>query len=170
VGNINVDQIKFSKIFPVTGYVDASLVRITQTNINGYGKIAQLKVILKDTVTANWLYFTTSNAMNTNNAGINNPLNSGRDSVPVVMGVGVKQFAGNINHIVVFPNPSAGSFAVNCSKNIDEIKITDILGNIIYSAKPNTQKINLQIEEAGVYFVTITNGKESTVRKVIVNK
>ncbi len=70
----------------------------------------------------------------------------------------------------IFPNPSFGSFAVNCSKNIDEIKITGILGNIIYSAKPNTQKVNMQIEEAGVYFVTITNGKEVTVRKVIVSR
>jgi len=70
----------------------------------------------------------------------------------------------------IYPNPSNGSFSINTSQNIDEVKITDVIGNVVYSAKCNSQKINLQLENAGVYFVTVTSGKESTVRKIIVNR
>ncbi len=70
----------------------------------------------------------------------------------------------------IHPNPSTGNFSINCSENIDEVKVTDILGNTVMILKPAGQSTSLQLENEGVYFVTVKAGKDVLVRKVIVNK
>jgi hypothetical protein len=170
VGTINQDMIKFSKMFSNTGIVDASLVRTNQTNVTGYGKVAQLRLTIKDTVTGNgWLYFTTNKTVQTNAAGEFAPLSAGTDSVPVVTNVGIKKYDNQV-HFSVFPNPSNGNFTVSCSQSMDEVKVTDILGNIVYSLRPNSSKTSLLLENGGIYFVTVVSGKETTTRRIVVQK
>ena len=74
------------------------------------------------------------------------------------------------NELKVYPNPSNGSFTISSNSNIDELKITDILGQTIYEAKSNTTNTTLQIDKPGIYFITVTTGKETTTKKVIINK
>jgi sugar lactone lactonase YvrE len=83
---------------------------------------------------------------------------------------GIEQVKGNSMQLAVYPNPNNGSFSISSSISIDEIKITDMLGQIMYEAKPQTEKTTLQLDNSGVYFITITAGKEITTQKVIVNK
>jgi hypothetical protein len=74
----------------------------------------------------------------------------------------------SFNAINIFPNPCNGLFRITGSGRIDEIKISDLLGQIIYMAKPEKNEISAMIEIPGVYLVNITTGKQVTTRKLVI--
>ena len=81
--------------------------------------------------------------------------------------IGIKENESKENNINVYPNPSSGSIVIANSQKADEMKVTDILGNIIYEIKLPEQKTTLFIESAGVYFITVISGKETSIKKII---
>ncbi len=83
---------------------------------------------------------------------------------------GINQLQVNKSLLAIYPNPSNGNINISSSKNIDELKVTDVLGQLIYEAKPNTTNTSIVIDNAGIYFVTINAGKEISTKKIIVNK
>lgn len=87
------------------------------------------------------------------------------------VGVGISQYNNNKNNsIIIYPNPSSGSIHITGTTAIDELKITDLLGQTVYETKPHAPNKELILDNAGVYFVTVTCGGEVTTKKVIVNK
>ncbi len=74
----------------------------------------------------------------------------------------------SFNRINIFPNPSSGQVNITTSNNIDEVKITDILGQIVYQTKTNEKNISLQLGKAGLYIVTLVSGRQMATRKLIV--
>ena len=77
--------------------------------------------------------------------------------------------ANNNTSLNVYPNPSTGNITITNSQKIDELKVSDVLGNIIYETKLADQKVTLHLETAGVYFITVISGKTSSIKKVVVN-
>jgi hypothetical protein len=73
------------------------------------------------------------------------------------------------NRVSVYPNPSAGSITILNSQKTDVLKITDVLGNVVYETALPEQKVTLQLDNSGVYFITIISGKETTIKKVIIS-
>lgn len=82
---------------------------------------------------------------------------------------GINKFNANSGQVTIFPNPSNGDFTVSNSQKIDELKVMDVLGSVVYETKPNDQTVTLHLENSGVYFITIISGKETTIKKVVVN-
>lgn len=82
---------------------------------------------------------------------------------------GINKFNANSGEVTVFPNPSNGEFTVLNSQKIDDLKVIDVLGNVVYETKPADYKATLHLENAGVYFITVISGKETTIKKVVVN-
>ncbi len=84
---------------------------------------------------------------------------------------GISPYNNSNSLISVYPNPGNGNVTVssNTGKNINELKVTDMLGQTVYEVKPNTEITSLQLGNAGVYFITVTSGKETNTKKVIVN-
>jgi len=72
------------------------------------------------------------------------------------------------NNLITYPNPSNGNLVVSSSQIIDEIKIVDMLGQLIYEDKPHSQKLNLKIEYTGVYFVNIKTAEGMMTKKIVV--
>ena len=70
----------------------------------------------------------------------------------------------------VSPNPSSGAISIAGNIIIDELKVTDMLGQTVYEAKPNTTNTTLTLNDVGVYFITLTSGTETSIKKVIVSK
>jgi hypothetical protein len=70
----------------------------------------------------------------------------------------------------IFPNPSNGNINILCSRNIDEIKITDVLGQVIYQLNVKENRLLLNIRDSGIYFISATIGREVTTKKLIVAK
>jgi len=82
--------------------------------------------------------------------------------------------ATQVAEALVSPNPSRGYFKINLSNfsgNIS-VKVTNMSGAVVYSksvntvAKTSTVDVNLANASAGLYFVTVTNGKQTTTQKV----
>ena len=74
------------------------------------------------------------------------------------------------NPIVVYPNPGNGKININCYKSIDKIVISDVLGQLIYQSQPIEKEISIELEHAGIYFVTIISENQQTTRKLVIHK
>ncbi|AWG21323.1 hypothetical protein FFWV33_07160 [Flavobacterium faecale] len=86
--------------------------------------------------------------------------------------------ANALDQFALYPNTNHGTFTVNFgSKNSDDtlITVSDVLGKQVYSQrfKNNTasfsERIELSTVQNGFYFVTVQNGKNKEVRKILVN-
>ncbi len=85
---------------------------------------------------------------------------------------GVKDLA--INFATISPNPSNGIFNITLKSNNDvNVTITNAIGQIVTNKNftpSESISVDLSNNNNGVYFVTITNGKEKSVKKVVLNK
>ena len=87
--------------------------------------------------------------------------------------VGVEEVS-LVNEIVVFPNPAQGDFTVRIQSNAPadyDIKLIDIQGHAVYQKKVSgvssyTEKVENDFSR-GVYFLTVNDGNNVTVRKLI---
>ena len=85
-----------------------------------------------------------------------------------ITGIEEENYAVAAAHI--FPNPSSdGKFKISNSKNMDEIKITNTLGQNIYKEKPYEKNITIQLNETGIYFIQIISGDQSLSKILIVS-
>ena len=59
----------------------------------------------------------------------------------------------------IFPNPSNGNFTISCPDKNAEIKVYNILGEIIYTQelKSDKSEINISNQAKGIYFYQIMN-------------
>ena len=64
-------------------------------------------------------------------------------------------------HIDLFPNPAHDELTINASGTINEVVISNLLGQIVYSQSYNTEQVKVDISalQTGVYFIKI-NGSE----------
>lgn len=72
--------------------------------------------------------------------------------------------------INIYPNPGNGSVWLTSSTMIGELKISNLAGQIIYQVRPCEKKLNLQLNEAGTYFIQIFTANQRITQKLIVNK
>lgn len=72
------------------------------------------------------------------------------------------------NQISFFPNPTSGQVKIISSGNIDEIKITDLLGQVIYQKRPNEKSLSLQLDNQGIYFITLMSENQIITKRLIV--
>ena len=80
----------------------------------------------------------------------------------------IKQIGNNKELVSVYPNPTSGETTITSSKNIQYIKVTDLLGQLIYEAQPKQSKFTFDLKETGIYFVTVTSGDVIETKKVVV--
>jgi len=77
----------------------------------------------------------------------------------------------NSDALLVFPNPSNGSFTVEFNQPIDilEVRLSDMIGNIVFQTQiSNQNKINIDNLPSGAYILTIIKKeKRTTIRKII---
>ena len=91
------------------------------------------------------------------------------------------QSESQIDWLTISPNPTSNNITLFSSKNINEIKVRDVLGQTITPSafpigthssgiSPTGEKTTLDVStlENGIYFITITSGKESSTQKLIV--
>ncbi|MCX6148066.1 MAG: DUF1566 domain-containing protein [Candidatus Kapabacteria bacterium] len=83
-----------------------------------------------------------------------------RNMIICVRGDG-KEYVSNVEYNIdndelsVFPNPSNRIVNIISKKQIEEVKIIDILGQTITFEKPNLNNYNFSIEKNGIYFIII---------------
>lgn len=72
--------------------------------------------------------------------------------------------------IVIYPNPSNGTFSVNNSNKMYSIEIYSIIGQKIYSEENSTKsEITLPNSVKGTYLIRVTIDSNSVIKKLIIN-
>jgi hypothetical protein len=113
--------------------------------------------------------------------GWNAEASTGTFSIDNVNFIGSSTLATGVSEknnmdITLFPNPSqSGLFTIDLNNlsGKSNIRIYDIIGNIIYSTETSSiakQTIDLSNVANGSYFVSITNNNGTTTKKIVVNK
>ncbi len=69
-------------------------------------------------------------------------------------------------NLVISPNPSTGIFRWN-DVSLKTAEVFDMTGKTIFEEKTNNQEINLQNLNTGVYFLRLSNEKNTFVRKIV---
>jgi hypothetical protein len=89
---------------------------------------------------------------------------------PLITSVsGPDDFSDQIN---IFPNPSNGSFSVGFVRpdDITEIRITDMIGNIVFRKQMNNQNnVSIHSLPGGSYILTVVDRKNRTANRKIVS-
>ncbi len=88
---------------------------------------------------------------------------------------GINSLNGSDNAYHVFPNPSSDKLYIQASQNVHDIniEITDALGKVLLSQKPNFDSdnsaylVNVNSMPAGIYFIKISSGKESSIKRFV---
>lgn len=76
----------------------------------------------------------------------------------------------DINTIVIYPNPSNGTFSVNNSNKMYSIEIYSIIGQKIYSEENSTKsEITLPNSVKGTFLIRVTIDSNSVIKKLIIN-
>jgi hypothetical protein len=82
--------------------------------------------------------------------------------------------AGLQNNNIAFklsPNPSSGSFTVKLTNGgiIDEVKITDISGKLVFTNAANNDSIKINANlSSGIYFISIKTGLGTGTQKIVI--
>ena len=84
---------------------------------------------------------------------------------------GIEEYSQNNNGISVYPNPASSAITFKDLRfTIYDLRITDVLGNVVYS-QPNINQqstiINLSQLSKGVYFYQLSNSKETVRGKFV---
>lgn len=97
-----------------------------------------------------------------NNTGIIEDVNSVSQNCANLLSIDNSDF----NNLKVYPNPTSG--LLNFNKQIDNIKVYNLLGKIVISSS-NTNYINLENLEDGLYLIKILSGTNSESIRIIKN-
>jgi hypothetical protein len=99
----------------------------------------------------------------------------GPDTVQIITATFVRQHninrMGNvdvkINDILIYPNPSDNKITIESQAIINEVRITNETGQLVYTATPLDTKFSVQLNAAGIYFVQLTSDNKSEIKKVV---
>ena len=78
-----------------------------------------------------------------------------------------------LNSVKLYPNPSNGLFTLELNNSNNEefiVEIYNVIGKIVYTAKisDNLTDINITEMSAGIYYVSINNGVNRKVSKIMI--
>lgn len=81
----------------------------------------------------------------------------------------VKSIAESIHSISVFPNPAYDNIRINSTSKINNVKITNMLGEVVYSNNYTSKSINISDLSKGIYNIEVTfiDGYVLTNNKII---
>jgi Secretion system C-terminal sorting domain len=68
--------------------------------------------------------------------------------------------------LVISPNPSTGIFKWN-DESLKNVEVYDMMGRNIFQEHTDNQEVNLQNLHSGIYFLRLSNEKNTFVRKIV---
>ena len=68
--------------------------------------------------------------------------------------------------LVISPNPSSSIFKWN-DNSLKNVEVYDMTGRIIFQERADNQEVNLQNLRTGIYFLRLSNEKNTFVRKIV---
>ncbi|MFI5222591.1 MAG: T9SS type A sorting domain-containing protein, partial [Bacteroidia bacterium] len=85
---------------------------------------------------------------------------------------GTESLSGNVNSILIYPNPNNGIFEIktNSQMPVTKIELYDAVGNKLYDEKPNASSSQIHLENLskGIYFLKLFTEDGVVVKRVVV--
>jgi hypothetical protein len=84
---------------------------------------------------------------------------------------GIMSYNQNVSSLNLFPNPSNGDLYIQSNINYNKIEVFSLQGQLVFSLKSGTSKIDVSNFENGFYFIVLSNeiGQTITQRFVKMN-
>lgn len=171
-GTNGVNMVKVDKIFGATGFIDIALSRIDQQNIGGSGQVARITIVTTDNVsgkvTLNVEPFSVE-AITANEFPV--LVNTSGDHV--VIDPGFSGINENIleQQIIVYPVPAKDILHFNFGGNetVHSIKFYDLNGREVMNVQKPSNKLTIGMQSIakGVYYMKVTIGENSIVKKIV---
>jgi uncharacterized repeat protein (TIGR03803 family) len=79
----------------------------------------------------------------------------------------VQEYTGSLS-CIIYPNPTSGSFILKSDKAMNEIKIIDVLGHVIYETNIASNQWEIKLEHAGLYIAVVRIQDRLISKKIIV--
>lgn len=174
LGTPATNAINISKIDPIVNTVYGAETRIDHNNAYGFGKIANFKFQLKNTISPNSIMiFSFSSYVANDSVGALLLFSTKTDSIiinPITTGV---QETNKYEEISIYPNPFTLQTTISFNREIKNatIKVVDVIGQEVKNIKFSGTEIIIQKGElkAGIYFVqVVSSGGLLANRKVVV--
>ncbi len=175
MGTPQSDLITFHKDLLSTGSIDFAIVRNDQQNTSGFGKLAQIGVVVVDNVGAKVttpVWVDQVNAITAFEYQLAIATQSDSIVIDTTGSVGFNEINFN-SEISLFPNPAKDQIKINAGEHIVEnIELFDVSGRLLHYYSVNRNEfivpvINLQ---SGFYFIRINTEKGSANKKFEVIK
>jgi len=68
--------------------------------------------------------------------------------------------------VEIYPNPTSGKLVINANEKINDIKIYDVSGKIIFKTN-TTSQLDISDKPNGIYFIKFKTGEQIITRKII---
>lgn len=167
IGAPGTEAITISKANPLANTTHGAISRITHTSVTGFGKIAEFKFQLANSLTqVDTMRFSVSSITAVDNMGGSIPLTTGIDSIsvnPLSTGILAAQQG---NTISIAPNPFTSSTVITFASEVNDatLKVIDILGREVKSMPVSGKSVVLEKGELnfGTYSVMIVS-KQNTI-------
>lgn len=91
-------------------------------------------------------------------------------------GLSVKDNVSPNTKVVIYPNPTHGQFTMEFKNEIKNIKVSNMLGQVIYdenveqSAAGTSKNMDLSRFENGIYLINVSNNDGTSTYKVVLDK
>jgi hypothetical protein len=107
-----------------------------------------------------------------------NPVNgcsTTSDPTTYITPTGIEQLSVNSEQVSIYPNPTGGEINIVSAKNIDEVTVSNLLGQTVLKFPSGDLGVKqthftFELKDEGMYFVTVTSDNETVTRKVVVVK
>ena len=83
---------------------------------------------------------------------------------------GIGLLSANNEQLSIYPNPTNGEINILCSDIITDIKVTNVLGQLIYESQPKQNQLTFELNTTGLYFVTVISNNKTTTTKIVVSR
>ncbi len=173
LGTPGTNAIKITKTDALSNTAYGAITRINHTNASGFGKIADFKFRIKNTIpTTSTMHFSISNYTADNAAGVSQIFNKINDSITINAGSAGITEINVFSEIIISPNPFLSQTTISFTQEQKKttIKIIDILGKEIKSINFTGKELIIEKGQmkAGIYFVQIIDADKNVVNKKIV--
>ena len=180
----DTDRIYIAPDFSAVGQIKFGITRIDHVTRSGNGNIATVTfVITTDNINgrrgAGYSYFSTeyyiSDLTVIDNHGNVMQINEGSDSAIIAyVATGINEIPDS-KAIQLFPNPANEqlTIATDPSLTVSEIRITDLLGNLIIRQLPGNRNhtvMDVSLLSTGAYFAEVVTGSGNVVKRFVITR
>lgn len=171
LGTNGVDLLTFSKNLPDAGRLDIAQVRLDQVNVSGYGRLANIIVVMDDDIAKALLPFT----MNVSRINMidadENELEVSVEPLNANISTGLATQL-SVPGLMVYPNPTQNELYVRWAKGpATQVRLWDMQGQLIATERSPQGESEIRLElnalPKGLYLLEIVQGEKRSTQSVL---